>query len=245
MSGSLRTRFHNLLVRPHQLMIMDATGAGRSRRLCLRPVTVIAIAVMLLGLSGWGGYQISTRIHLHATEEQGEAWPIRRLRLQHYQNQLAEADSELALRQSQIENMKKEIRAQQERIEQLKLRLRMFESILTAQKAAGIHILRAEANWRDADTLAYRVVLVKGGSLPRRVRGSIRLTARGPDGQALVLPLGEKTSELPYQMETHTFLHGSLAWRRDWKPDRILVSRLNRKGAIREEVEIPIRGGDM
>ena len=224
-------------------MIMNSTGAGRSRRLCLRPVTIIAIVLILLGLSGWGGYRLSMRTHLHATDGNGETWPIRRL--QHYQSRLAEAGSELALRQSQIENMKNEIRTQQAKIEQLKQRLHMFESILAAQKSAGVHILRAEADWQDTGTLAYRVVLVKGGSLPRRVRGSIRLTARGPNGHALVLPLGEKKSELPYQMETHTFLHGSLAWRQGWKPDRILVSRLNRKGAIREEVEILIRGGEM
>jgi len=223
-------------------MIVDATAAGRPRRLRLRPITAIIMILILPGLGAWAGYRISSHDYFRLADEEEHARLAQRMQLRRYENQLAEAGSELALRQSQIESLKQEMQVQHEQAEQLKQRLHMFESILAAQKEADTHILKAEAEWQNGNMLTYRLILVKGGSFPRRVSGSIRLTARGPDGRAWVLPLGEKVNELPYRMETHTFLHGNLAWTRNWIPDRILVSRLNRKGAIREEIEIPIRG---
>ncbi len=242
MKRSMPTRLAELLFQPRQIMIMDTAATGRPYRFHLRLVTVITIILLVAALGVWGGYIISSHDYFRLADKEIRMQLAQRMQIRRYENQLAEASSELVLRQSQIESLKKDMRSQHKQAEQLKQRLQMFESILAAQKTAGIHILKAEANWQKGERLTFRLVLVKGGSFPRRVSGSIRLTARGPNGQAFVLPLGKKASELPYQMETHTFLRGNLAWTRDWIPNRILVSRLNRKGVIREEIEIPIEG---
>ncbi len=236
-------RLAALFTQPRQIMIMNTLGTGRPRHLHVRPVTLIGVSLFLLGLATYGGYLIFSLDYFHSADEASRIQLAQSIQLQRYESQLAEVNSELAIKQSRLKSLQNEVRGQSGRIEQLGLRLQMLESILAAQKTAGIHILKAEASWQDRKTLAYSLVLVKGGSYPRRATGSLRLTARGPDGQELVLWLGEKQTELPYHMETHTFLHGKLEWTSDWLPDKILVSRLDRKGTIREEIEIPITGG--
>jgi len=239
----LGARLAALFVQPRQIMIMSTLGAGKPHCLHVRPVTLIGASLFLLGLATYGGYLIFSLDYFHSVDEASRIRLAQSIQLQRYESRLAEISSELAIKQSRLKNLQNEMRVQSGRIEQLNQRLQMLESILAAQKTSGIHILKAEASWQDRKTLAYSLVLVKGGSYPRRVTGSVRLTARGPDRQEHVLWLGEKQMELPYHMETHTFLHGKLEWALDWRPDRILVSRLDKKGAIREKIEIPITGG--
>lgn len=243
MTKSLGTKLTALFVQPRQIMIMKALGAGKPHRLHVRPASVIAAVTLLMGMTAYGGHLLFSLDYFRSTDEVSRIQMEQSTQLQHYENRLAATSSELALKQSELDSLQNELHGQRGHIEQLNQRLHMFESILAGQKAAGVHILKAEAGWQGRKTLAYSLVLVKGGSYPRRVNGSVRLTARGPHGQELVLRLGKKQMELPYRMETHTFLHGNLEWTHNWIPDKILVSRLSRKGRVQEEIEIPIAGG--
>ena len=66
------------------------------------------------------------------------------------------------------------------------------------------------------------------------------------DKQTLIkqlLALGRKTAELPYRMESHTFLHGSLKWKQTWRPNHMQIIRINRHGSEGDQVEIAIEGG--
>ncbi len=156
---------------------------------------------------------------------------------------LTETQADLALRDEQISGLKSELKAIQQQIEPMKRRIHAYESILEARKSSGVHILRARANWEDRHRIAYDIVLVKGGNYPRSVIGSLRITARDSGGRAMEMHLGKNAPELPYRMETHTFLRGDFPWNRNWRPDHLLIDRLNQRGQEREQTEIEIQGG--
>ncbi|MDQ6958731.1 MAG: hypothetical protein Q9M24_06410 [Mariprofundaceae bacterium] len=156
---------------------------------------------------------------------------------------LAESEGELSLRNAQINALKAELKKAEQHTDTLTQRIRVYESILEARKSGGIRILRAKARWSNPALITYDIVVVKSGNYPRRVSGSLRLVARSSDGKESILHLGKDAPELPYHMETHTFLHGSYAWNQDWRPDHLLIIHLNRQGKVREQTEIEIQGG--
>ena len=162
---------------------------------------------------------------------------------QETQGKLAEAEGVLALKNEQISGLKTELQKKERQTEDLKQRINAYESILEARKSSGVHILRARAIWKSPKLLDYDIVLVKGGNYPRRVSGSLRITARSQDGHELMLELGKDAPELPYLVETHIFLHGSYEWNQDWRPDHLSIIRLNHKGENRDQMEIEIQGG--
>ncbi len=227
------------LIAPRQIMIMHAHGAGKPHRLQLRPITLILLLLVLLGLAAFTG-----SFGFFSTASEASRIRLQAMQLQRSESRLGEAQAELALKQSQLIGLQSELREQRQNIEQLNQRLNMFEEILKSQKmSSGVRILKAEVSWQGQGALTYNLVLVKGGSHPRQASGKLRMTARGLQGQEVILHLGGKTAELSYLLKTHTFLQGSVKWLHDWRPDRILITHLSRRGSIRDETEIPIGGG--
>lgn len=222
-------------------MILDAHG-GRPRRLRLRPVYLILALIVLLTAGAGLDHWLVQRRQQSANPLPPQYLHNQRLLVQ-AQHKLAETQAELSLRDERLAGLQEEMARQRLENERLKQRLQLYDTILQGRKGAGVHILKADAMWLDEGAIGFDVVLVKGGNYPRRVAGSLRIVAKDDQGHEVVVKAGDKHAELPYRMESHTFLHGSLRWKHAWQPQRLLFIRLNRKGEIREQVETPIRKG--
>jgi len=227
------------LRQPFQVMVLEPRGGKTVRRFNISIGRILLVMlVLVLGSSVVTWFYVPH----HAS-----SLPSRYYQLQQSNHdtsaKLAEAEGELSLRDAQINALKAELKKTGQHTDTLIQRIRAYESILEARKSGGIRILRAKARWNNSGLITYDVVVVKSGNYPRRISGSLRLIARSSDGKEATLHLGKEAPELPYHMETHTFLHGSYAWNQDWRPDHLLIIHLNRQGKVREQTEIEIQGG--
>jgi hypothetical protein len=237
---NLFQRFWARQAQPRQIILLDPHGGKKTRRIRYTWVKVFLWVVTIFLSGGVTGY------FLH--QQKGPAvWLSQKVQLQNRdaesRKMLAEARATLALTEARLESTTAQLEEQRNLAAQLNQRLQLFESIMEARKTRGTRILRAKANWQKNGLINFNILLVKGGSYPRRVKGSVRLIAKNPDGSEQVLMLGEEEPELPYLMETHTFLHGSYQWEHTWLPESLLIIRLNRKGEEQDTMEIPIQGG--
>ncbi len=227
------------LRRPFQVMVLEPHGGKSVRRFNISIGRILLIIlILMLGSSVVTWFYVPHNV---------SSLPSRYYQLQQSNHdtstKLAESEGELNLRDAQINALKAELKKAEQHADALTQRIRVYESILEARKSGGIRILRAKARWNNPALISYDIVVVKSGNYPRRVSGSLRLIARSSDGKESTLHLGKKAPELPYHMETHTFLHGSYAWNQDWRPDHLLIIHLNRQGKVREQTEIEIQGG--
>ncbi len=238
-NSTLRQRITNLFIKPRQIIILDGQSRKAARNLNLRPLSVILSLLGMLLLAFFSGTQFTSDSHVRNLVPQ-------HLQLQRQYDRLhkriAEADALNELKEQQIESLQHELLAQQRDITELSERLRMFESILEARKSTGIQLLNAEVRWSGKDTLHYRLTLVKGGNYPRYLSGSLALTARSPENEEIMLPLGKQPPRLPFRMETHTFLNGLATWEYDWYPDKLLAIVFDRKGKELLQKEISVEG---
>ncbi|GMQ99893.1 MAG: hypothetical protein BMS9Abin18_0721 [Zetaproteobacteria bacterium] len=227
------------LRRPFQVMVLEPHGGKAVRRFNIS-IGRILLMMLILVL----GSSVVTWFY---APHNVSSLPSRYYQLQQSNHdtsaKLAESEGELSLRDAQINALKAELKKAEQHADALTQRIRVYESILEARKSGGIRILRAKARWSNPGLITYDIVVVKSGNYPRRISGSLRLVARSSDGKEATLHLGKKAPELPYHMETHTFLHGSYAWNQDWRPDHLLIIHLNRQGKVREQTEIEIQGG--
>jgi len=233
------SRLLERLFRPFQITMLEPRG-GRAVRHFRMNYAGILFIILILTLG-------SAALTWFYGPEKFPALSSRYAQLQHMnrdiRKKLTETQANLVLGNEQINGLKAELKAIQRQIEPMKRRIRAYESILEARKSSGVHILRARANWKNRHLIAYDIVLVKGGNYPRSVAGSLRITARDGDGHAEKINLGKNTPELPYRMETHTFMRGDFQWYRNWRPDHLLIVRLNQQGKQRDQTEIDIQGG--
>jgi len=218
--------------RPRQVMVIDGKGSKAARNFRLRPATIMVVAVLGLLAAFLAGVFFGPGNSLMPMPQY--------TRLQNdYQllkNKLAEANAMLSLKDEQIDGMQAEISKQREINEGLSERVHMFETILEARKTSGVHVLHAHAYWQGKNVLVYSMTLVKGGNYPRRVAGTVRLTAFGPDGEEV------EQTELPYRMETHTFLQGTVNWAETWRPNRLLATIYDTRGREKAQAAITITG---
>jgi hypothetical protein len=230
------------LFKPYQYMLLEPEGGRTVRHSRINLAAVLAI-VLCIGLG-------SGAIAWYFAPRQNDGLSARYYQLrresQDLRNQLATREGELAVARGQIDALKDELAASQQQSEKLKQAQMVYESILQARKSAGVHLLRASAHMEDGETargvhrLFYSIVLVKGGNYPRTVSGSLRITALGKDGEKQLLQLGKKAAELPYVMDTQTFLEGSVIWQQDWPPVTLHISRLDDKGEERDQMDIAL-----
>jgi len=225
------------LHRPFQVMVLEPHGGKSVRRFNISIGRILLIIlVLVLGSSVVTWFYVPHNV---------SSLPSRYYQLQQSNHdtsaKLAESKGELSLRNAQINALKAELKKAGQRADTLTQRIRVYESILEARKSGGTRILRAKARWSNPASIAYNIVVVKSGNYPRRVSGSLRLIARSSDGKESTLYLGKNAPELPYHMETHTFLHGNYAWNQNWRPDHLLIIHLNAQGKVREQTEIEIQ----
>lgn len=227
-----------MLRRPFQVMILEPRGGKDIRRFNISIGRILLfILIPVLASSG---------ITWFYAPRHASSFPSRYYQLQQSNRdtstKLAEAEGELSLRDAQINSLKTELKKEQQHTDSLTQHLRIYESILAARKSGGIRILQARASFRNA-LITYDIVIVKSGNYPRRISGSLRLIARNNAGKEATLQLGKDGPDLPYHMETHTFVRGSYVWHQDWRPTRLLIIHLNRQGKEREKTEINIQEG--
>lgn len=237
-------RFMARLFKSYQFILLEPEGGRtlRHRRINLAAVLTIVLIISLgSGAIGW-----------YFTSRKSGAPPPRYYELQRenhdLRNQLATHQGELSVAEGQIDALKGELTASQQQAEKLKQKQMIYESILQARRLSGVHLLQASAHMdaagtgTDAKKLFYSVVLVQGGNYPSRIKGSLRITAIGKNGQKQVLQLGKKSAELPYVMVAQIFLQGSVIWQQDWRPVTLHISRLNAKGEERDQMDIGLDG---
>lgn len=219
-------------------MLLDGQGSKSARNFRLRPLSVMAVTMICLIAAFLGGVFFKPHNGLSLMPQYTRLQNERQL----LKDKLAEANAVLSLKDEQIDGMQAEISKQRETNEGLAKRVHMFETILEARKGSGVHILNARANWQGDLVLAYSMTLVKGGNYPRRASGAVRLTAYGPGGEQALLTLNNEQTDLPYRMETHTFLQGTVIWTEDWRPNRLIAVIYDTRGREKGQTEITITG---
>ena len=232
------------LFKGYQLMLLEPEGGKSVRHLHINLASLLGI-ILLLSMG-------PAALVWHYTPKQGEDLSARYYQLQQQNHdlrgQLATGEGELAVAREQIDGLKNELQASQQQNEELKQSKAIYESILQARKSTGVHILRAEARMeaddptRGENKLDYTIVLVKGGNYPRSVSGSVLVVAFGGEGQKQTLQLGTNSAELPYKMDTHVFLEGSVIWKQDWQPVKLEITRMNSRGAERDQMQVDLDG---
>lgn len=232
-------RLINGFIRPRQIMLLDSQSGKPARNMKVSFMTLILIFLGIITATFFMGTRLSS-------VESTQSLIPQHLQLQRQYDQLrgnlAESNALNELKERQLESLKQELLVQQDHSSELSDRLRMFESILEARKATGVKLLNAEAKWIGKDSIHYNLTLVKGGSYPRRVSGSILLTALSPEAETIEISLGKQKSRLPFRIETHTFLRGSADWEYDWHPDKLLAVVFDRKGKELLQMEIDVEG---
>ena len=239
-------RLAKRLFRSYQLMLLEPEGGKKVRHMHINLASFLAILLLLtLGpaLLLW-----------YIAPKQGADLSARYYQLQQENHELrgklATGEGELAVARGQIDGLKNELLTSQQQNEDLRQSKAIFESILEARKSNGVHILRAEARMQDGgrekgeSKLDYTIVLVKGGNYPRSVSGSVRIVAYGAQNQKQTLQLNAKSTNLHYSMDTHVFLEGSVIWKQDWKPVKLEVTRMNSRGAERDQMEVDLEGNN-
>jgi len=231
-------QFIKKLCQPFQVMVLEPQGKKTVRRFDISIGRILFfVLILLLG---------SSSLTWFYAPKNTSPLPSLYYQLQRSNHdtraKLAEAEGELSLKNAQINALKTELKKEQRHADSLTQHMRVYESILEARKSGGIRILQARASFRNS-LITYDIVVVKSGNYPRRISGSLRLIARSSDGKESTLHLGKEAQELPYHMETHTFLHGSYVWNQDWRPTHLLIIHLNRQGKEREKTEIEIQEG--
>ena len=210
-------------------MILDAHGSRQTRRLMIRPLTPIVLFIALPAAGFIGGSIF--------TEGKGMSTVVPQyIQLQRdYErtiDKLASTEAELAVLQQERDILKSDISTMQEQQEEFQQRVNSYESVLEARKAEGVQLIGSTLRWEDESTIAFRITLVKGGNYPRRVSGTIKIMAKSPEGEEdvfLAIGKDEKSDNMPYRMETHTFLYGKAKWTHDWRPQQFVVICLDHR----------------
>jgi len=244
MALNMWRRLLRFLFKSYQLMVLEPSGGQTVRNMRINRATILGIMLILcIG---------SASLVWFYAPRQSQDLSARYYQLQQQnhdqRDRLATGEGELAVAREQISGLKDELQSSQQQIEELRQARTVYESILEARKSAGVRILRASASLAEADPASglrqvdYSIILVKGGNYPRSVSGSVHIDAIGAEGQKAELILDAKTKDLTYSMDTHAFLEGNVIWNHDWLPAKLQITRMNAKGAERDQMEIDMDG---
>jgi len=198
-----------------QVMVLSQHSGKPAQNWRIRPSTLLAfpLAFMLIGMIVGAIYfpehQVAEIIPQHIELQR---------QLERLHDQLASSEAGNDIKQAQIASLEESIQEQQENITKLQQRLNVFESILQTRKGHGTQLLQATIHPINDKNIAFSLLLVKGGSYPRFVRGSIQFITLNKQGKTIPLLFDKNKQSLPYRMETHTFLRGNLHW-----PEKINV----------------------
>lgn len=211
---------------------------GSRRTVGLHPAIILLTAALLAGIALYAGF------HLGVTrQEEGVArqTDILKAAQQKLQSQLASAEAEISLRDSQISGLKQQIHQDIRDRQLIRQRLSMFDDVLAARTVRGVHVLHPEAQWqKDEGVIEYQLVLVKGENYPRWALGHLQFSTRMPDGKILTLTNPHGRTDIKYEMTTHLFMEGTLLWHGNTPPSALHVTLINHRGKKIREAEFPV-----
>lgn len=232
----MRTRFRHWF-RPRQLVITDSSSGKAARHVVVRPLRLIIPLLLLIGAGFAAGLYFSP-------EPDTTAWTYRLSQLEQEKNDLmtqaAEKDATLALRNDEIDSLKQELDSLRQTLATARTKLGLLDNILNKRKEQGISIVNAKTRWLDDKRIGFKLVLVKGGNYPRRVSGHLLLAATNLAGEVIQLTSPDQPDGLPYEMDDHTLLQGSVDWKEDWKPEQLTFIVMNHRNreVTRKDVAI-------
>lgn len=235
----IRQRLYHIFIKPRQLILLDAQSGKPARNLKVRLIYFIPVFLLIAGSFTFLGMQFD-----HPDGNKSLLPQYLQLQRQHEQLQqrLAEANANNELKDQQLETLQQEMTAELQRASEPSQRLRMLENILQARKATGVQLLDASVTWIGNSSIRYNFTLVKGGSYPRWVSGSVALVAQSPAGEKVTLQLNKQLGRLPFRIETHTFLRGLAPWDYDWFPEKLQATVFNHQGKELLQMELSIQG---
>ncbi|MDQ6969640.1 MAG: hypothetical protein Q9M16_03935 [Mariprofundus sp.] len=155
-------------------------------------------------------------------------------------HKLSETEAMLALRDAQIESMQAESLRNTHAMRAMHKRLAMFDDVLAARKVSGWHILHAMAEWLDDHTIAYSLVVVKGENYPRWAKGHISFSVLDSNGTLIGLDNKAGKRSLQFDVTTHKFFEGQIAWTKNWRAKMLMISLFDKRGKNNQQIEIPI-----
>jgi len=207
-AGNLGTRLFKALMRPRQVMIMDAGSVKAAKNWHIRLITVLLLPIAFTLLGAISG-------HFYLSEKQVSNILPEYVQLQRQHQilraQLSTSQANNDIKNARIESLENANQQQQHNISLLEERVTSFESILDARKMQGVQILQAKLHASKKGDISFYVMLVKGGSYPRHVSGNIQFISNDKTGEKVIFNFENGLNTLPYDMETHTLLHGNIS----------------------------------
>jgi len=223
--------------RPRQVVITDASSGSAARHVVIRPLRFVVTGLVLLGVGFAAGLYFSP-------EPDIQSWTYRLSQLEQEKSELdtkvAEQEASLNLRSDEIDSLKQQLESLQQTLAADKKQLSMFDNILNKRKIHGINIVNPSAGWLKGNRIGFQTVLVKGGNYPRRVSGHVYLIVTNVGGDEIKLTPADQPDGLPYAMEDHTLLQGSVDWTGDWKPDHVTIVVTNHRNREAARQDVPI-----
>ncbi|MDQ6978958.1 MAG: hypothetical protein Q9M09_02135 [Mariprofundaceae bacterium] len=141
--------------------------------------------------------------------------------------------TQLGIRDEQINMLKQEIKTQQEHYRGLQERLHLYDSLLAARRGDSLQLLQFKATPAGDAAFDVELALVRGGTTPRWVSGSVKLFALDHKGKKVPLLLSNSKYKLPYRIESHTFVHETARWLQSAPPGNMLYAHVyDNKGKL-------------
>lgn len=232
----MKQPLYKALNRPIHILIGQEKDTVK--RISIRPLTLLAIAFVIIILTGLAGKNILVPDNPLEQQQRTTSLQQEHLRLN---AKLAETEALLSLRDVQIQSMQQQLQQDRQDMQQMQQRLDLFDQVLAERKVAGVHFLRPSATWKDKHTIAYQLILVKGKNYPRWIIGHLAFTVTDAKGRPIALPTTKKTNNgNKIEMTTQTFIEGALAWSKSWRPKTLNITLIDHKGRNKGNITIPI-----
>jgi len=223
------------LVRPFSTTTTDRNG---NRSFSAHPAPLLLAVAALAGIALYAGFHMGITRQAEGVARQTD---ILKAAQQKLQSQLASAEAEISLRDSQISGLKQQIHQDIRDRQLIRQRLSMFDDVLAARAVRGVHVLHPEAQWqKDKGVIEYQLVLVKGENYPRWALGHLQFSTRMPDGKILTLTDPHGKTDIKYEMTTHLFMEGTLLWHENTPPSALHVTLINHLDKKIREAEFPV-----
>ncbi|OIO70029.1 MAG: hypothetical protein CO186_02450 [Zetaproteobacteria bacterium CG_4_9_14_3_um_filter_49_83] len=199
----------SILFRPRHVIIADELQASTSKHLLIRPFLPLLLLIVI------GGMGVMLGLMFQQPQSAIESTIINmpgNPNLDRLQSQLAEARADLDIKTHQVVELNVIMQEQQKNLALLQSEKHQLEGILLMRKKKGLNILDASLQKETPEKFSFSTILVKGGSYPRHVVGSIQFISMNKQGNPLALKFEDGSDRLSYRVESHTFLHGTLLW---------------------------------
>lgn len=224
-------RLYTFLRAPVRITLGQGSGCAKQFSIVRPGVWVLMIVVLCLGF-----VMLLPSQHIQYQQRIAQLQYEQR----HLTSKLSETEAMLALRNSKLESMQQELTRNAHDMYLMQQRLTMLDDVLAARKVGGWHILHPTAYWQDAHTIAYQLVVVKGGNYPRWAKGNIRFSVLGQHGKSIPLDNKRGKKSRMFDMTSHAFFEGVIPWSKGWQAKTLIVSLMDKRKKNNQTIEVPI-----